>query len=73
MCFVAPVCPVAPVAPVAWIPMIISLISFVKQAPTLWPETFGYHEFFHLCTVIASFSLQARISFAVDLKELYKR
>lgn len=39
-----------------WIPMIISLISFVTQAPTLWPETFGYHEFFHLCTVIAAIS-----------------
>ncbi|TVT15581.1 hemolysin III family protein, partial [Amycolatopsis acidiphila] len=33
--------------------------------PTHWPNTFGYHEFFHACTVLAAISHYVAIWLAV--------
>mmetsp|Transcript_25717 Transcript_25717/g.43327 ORF Transcript_25717/g.43327 Transcript_25717/m.43327 type:complete len:271 (+) Transcript_25717:81-893(+) len=39
-----------------WLALSLGLLAFVSQKPHGWPQTFGYHEYFHLLTVIATFT-----------------
>ncbi|WP_092529165.1 PAQR family membrane homeostasis protein TrhA [Amycolatopsis arida] len=34
----------------------LGAILYATRWPNFWPETFGYHEFFHACTVLAAAS-----------------
>jgi hemolysin III len=34
----------------------VGAIFYATRWPNYWPRTFGYHEFFHLCTVLAAIS-----------------
>ena len=29
-------------------------VAYALKRPKLWPKTFGYHEFFHACTIVAA-------------------
>ena len=41
---------------VTWSAITLGLIFYVAKKPSGWPQVFGYHEFFHLLTVIATFT-----------------
>lgn len=41
---------------ITWLAMSLGLVLFVSQRPYGWPKTFGYHEYFHLLTVVATFT-----------------
>lgn len=34
----------------------VGAIFYATRWPNFWPRTFGYHEFFHLCTILAAIS-----------------
>jgi len=34
----------------------VGAVFYAVKWPNYWPETFGYHEFFHACTVLAAVS-----------------
>jgi hemolysin III len=34
----------------------VGAIFYAARWPNHWPKTFGYHEFFHACTVLAAVS-----------------
>ena len=51
-----------------WLAMSVGLVLFVTQRPYGWPQTFGYHEYFHLLTVIATFaSVRLEVSLLENL------
>lgn len=39
-----------------WLAISLGLVLFVSKCPYGWPESFGYHEYFHLLTVIATYT-----------------
>jgi hemolysin III len=39
-----------------WLALSLGLLVFVTKRPFGWPQTFGYHEYFHLLTVVATFT-----------------
>lgn len=43
----------------------IGAIFYATRWPNHWPDTFGYHEYFHACTVLAAISHYAAIWLAV--------
>lgn len=40
-------------------------IVYATRKPNPWPETFGYHEVFHLCTIVAAICQYIAVWFAV--------
>ena len=42
----------------------IGAIMYALKWPNPWPETFGYHEFFHACTAVAAVCQYIAIWFA---------
>jgi hemolysin III len=40
-------------------------VSYATKWPNLWPATFGYHEFFHACTLLAAICHQVAVYFAL--------
>jgi hemolysin III len=43
----------------------LGAILYATRRPNPWPETFGHHEFFHACTLLAAICHQAAIYFAL--------
>ncbi len=43
----------------------VGAIMYALKWPDPWPETFGYHEFFHACTAVAAICQYIAIWFAV--------
>lgn len=43
----------------------IGAVFYATRWPNHWPETFGYHEYFHACTVLAAISHYIAIWLAV--------
>ena len=43
----------------------LGAILYATRRPNPWPETFGHHEFFHACTLLAAICHQIAIYFAL--------
>jgi hemolysin III len=43
----------------------IGAVAYASQRPDPWPKTFGYHEVFHLCTIVAAICHYVAVWFAV--------
>jgi hemolysin III len=43
----------------------LGAIIYATRHPNPWPETFGHHEFFHACTLLAAICHQIAIYFAL--------
>ena len=45
----------------------IGAVVYALKRPALWPKTFGYHELFHLCTLVAA-ALHAWVVYSVIVR-----
>jgi hemolysin III len=43
----------------------VGAVVYATQRPDPWPNTFGYHEVFHLLTILAGLMMYIAISLAV--------
>jgi hemolysin III len=43
----------------------VGAVFYALRRPNPWPRTFGHHEFFHACTVVAAICHHVAIYFAV--------
>jgi hemolysin III len=46
----------------------LGAVLYALRKPNPWPKTFGHHEFFHACTLLAAVSHQIGIYFALFAK-----
>ena len=43
----------------------VGAVLYALRWPNPWPNTFGHHEFFHACTVLAALSHHIAVYFAL--------
>ena len=43
----------------------VGAVCYALRRPNPWPNTFGHHEFFHACTLLAAICHQIAIYFAL--------
>ena len=43
----------------------LGAVAYALRRPNLWPGTFGHHEFFHACTLIAALCHHVAVYLAV--------
>ncbi|HEY2793140.1 MAG TPA: hemolysin III family protein, partial [Micromonosporaceae bacterium] len=43
----------------------LGAVLYATRRPNPWPKTFGHHEFFHACTLLAAICHQVAIYFAL--------
>ena len=43
----------------------LGAVAYALRRPNLWPDTFGHHEFFHACTLVAAVCHQVAVYFAL--------